>query len=90
MKFFTLSFSIFFILLVNTGFANSIDNKVIDSAQTELNVNDSDTIINEQKDTTSIKEEPQDAADKNHYDYNQIFMFGFLILGALLVVWKYK
>lgn len=35
---------------------------------------------------------PTDAAttDENLYDYNQLFMFGFLILGAMLVVWKYR
>ena len=28
--------------------------------------------------------------EENLYDYNQLFMFGFLILGAMLVVWKYR
>lgn len=28
--------------------------------------------------------------EENPYNYNQLFMFGFLVLGAVLVVWKFR
>lgn len=35
-------------------------------------------------------ENNSDISAESNYDYNQLFMFGFLILGAMLVVWKFK
>lgn len=49
------------------------------------------SIVNNNADTLDIEQIVEDTKDQpSLYDYNQLFMFGFLVLGAILVVWKFS
>mgnify|MGYP001569860755 CR=1 FL=1 len=74
---------IFVIVLVSSqpGWAydsTSVGSIIQDSIQAS-------TLVTEEK-----IEEPKEVTEENYYDYNQLFMFGFLVLGAALVVWKFR
>lgn len=58
--------------------STSVDSMVQDSTQAS-------TLVTEEK-----REESEEVIEENYYDYNQLFMFGFLVLGAVLVVWKFR
>lgn len=74
---------IFPLFLANSfGFDTNVPD--IDTNRTELVGPESlDTLKSEQQEEN--EETPSEPAG-----YGQVFMFGFLILGAMLVVWKFK
>ena len=49
-----------------------------------------DSIENVISDSNNVIDTKHEVSKENLYDYNQLFMFGFLVLGAILVVWKFS
>ena len=70
---------IFVIALLSSQTAWSYDSSSVDSMVQDSN-----------QASTLVTEEPKEVTEENYYDYNQLFMFGFLVLGAVLVVWKFR
>ena len=75
---------LFFFMAFSLSYAYSFDSEVsvdIDTAEIE---------VLKQHALTNELEEPVDHSVNEPAGYGQVFMFGFLILMALLVVWKFK
>ena len=78
---------IIFLLLLSSPSFSAVDTTTVDTISVEMIQDSNDISVDNDLEKNLAK---SDSQEESPYDYNQLFMFGFLVLGAALVVWKFK